>query len=63
VISWVLPQREATKADNRAQDLYPSERWVMARFPGAAEPMIFATLAWPVLKLTIGRVFSNRGSG
>ena len=34
VISWVLPQREATKADNRAQDFYPSERWVMARFPG-----------------------------
>ena len=34
VINWVLPQREATKADNRTQDFYPSERWVMARFPG-----------------------------
>jgi len=34
VIAWVLPQREATKADNRAEDLYPSERWVSARFPG-----------------------------
>jgi epoxyqueuosine reductase len=34
VVSWVLPQREATKADNRAEDFYPSERWVMARFPG-----------------------------
>jgi epoxyqueuosine reductase QueG len=34
VVSWVLPQREATKADNRAQNVYPSERWVMARFPG-----------------------------
>jgi ferredoxin len=34
VITWVLPQREITKADNRAQDFYPSERWVRARFPG-----------------------------
>jgi epoxyqueuosine reductase len=34
VISWVLPQREVTKADNRAEDFYPSERWVRARFPG-----------------------------
>ncbi len=34
VISWVLPQREVTRAENRAQDLYPSERWVRARFPG-----------------------------
>jgi len=34
VISWVLPQREVTKADNRGQDFYPSERWVRARFPG-----------------------------
>jgi epoxyqueuosine reductase QueG len=29
-----LPQREITKADNRAEKFYPSERWVMARFPG-----------------------------
>jgi epoxyqueuosine reductase len=34
VISYILPQREVTKADNRAEDFYPSERWVMARFPG-----------------------------
>jgi epoxyqueuosine reductase len=34
VISWILPQREVTKADNRAEDFYPSERWVRARFPG-----------------------------
>lgn len=34
VISWVLPQREAVKADNRAQDKLPSERWIRARFPG-----------------------------
>ena len=34
VISWILPQREITKADNRAEDFYPSERWVRARFPG-----------------------------
>jgi len=34
VISWVLPQRAITKADNRAQSFYPSERWVRARFAG-----------------------------
>lgn len=34
VISWVLPQREATKASNRAETRYPSRHWVMARFPG-----------------------------
>jgi epoxyqueuosine reductase len=34
IISWILPQREVTKADNRAEDFYPSERWVGARFPG-----------------------------
>lgn len=34
IISWVLPQREATKADNRKETLYPSRRWVHARFPG-----------------------------
>jgi epoxyqueuosine reductase len=34
VISWVLPQREITKADNRKEDFYPSRRWVQARFPG-----------------------------
>lgn len=34
VISWILPQREATKADNRKETTYPSKRWVHARFPG-----------------------------
>ncbi len=34
VISWILPQREATKADNRKEKLHPSRRWVQARFPG-----------------------------
>lgn len=34
VISWILPQREATKADNRKEKTYPSKRWVHARFPG-----------------------------
>lgn len=31
VISWVLPQTEATKADNREEKEYGSERWVRAR--------------------------------
>jgi len=34
VISWILPQREGTKADNRKETFYPSRRWVQARFPG-----------------------------
>jgi epoxyqueuosine reductase len=34
VISWILPQREPTKADSRKETLYPSRRWVQARFPG-----------------------------
>jgi epoxyqueuosine reductase len=34
VISWVLPQTEATKADNRRQSQYPSERWARARVQG-----------------------------
>ena len=34
VISWVLPQRTATRADNRKEKIYPSRRWVQARFPG-----------------------------
>ncbi len=34
VISWVLPQREDTRADNRKETFYPSRRWVQARFPG-----------------------------
>lgn len=34
VISWILPQREATKADNRKEQRYPSERWARARIYG-----------------------------
>ncbi len=34
VISWVLPQTEATRRDNRVQTLYPSERWARARIFG-----------------------------
>jgi len=34
VISWVLPHRDLTKADNRKETFYPSRRWVQARFPG-----------------------------
>ncbi len=34
VISWVLAQRKATRADNRREDFYPSARWVQARFAG-----------------------------
>ncbi|MEW6532775.1 MAG: epoxyqueuosine reductase [Thermodesulfobacteriota bacterium] len=34
VISWILPQRDVTKADNRKETFYPSRRWVHARFPG-----------------------------
>lgn len=34
VISWILPQTEATKADNRRENEFPSERWVRARMFG-----------------------------
>jgi epoxyqueuosine reductase QueG len=34
VISWILPQTEATKADNRQQTVYPAERWARARIFG-----------------------------
>jgi epoxyqueuosine reductase len=34
VISWILPQTETTKADNRKEATYPSERWVRARIYG-----------------------------
>ena len=36
VISWVLPQTQATKADNRRETTYPSERWARARIFGEA---------------------------
>ena len=31
VISWVLPQTRATKADNRKETRFPAERWTRAR--------------------------------
>jgi epoxyqueuosine reductase len=34
VISWVLPQTELTKADNRKETTYPAERWARARIFG-----------------------------
>jgi epoxyqueuosine reductase len=34
VISWILPQREQTKADNRRETFYPAERWARARIFG-----------------------------
>ncbi len=34
VISWILPQTEKTKADNRREITYPAERWARARIFG-----------------------------
>lgn len=34
VISWVLPHTKETKADNRKETFYPSERWARARIYG-----------------------------
>jgi ferredoxin len=34
VISWILPQTKATKADNRKERTYPAERWARARIFG-----------------------------
>jgi len=34
VISWILPQTRATKADNRKESVYPAERWARARIYG-----------------------------
>lgn len=34
VISWILPQTQATKSDNRRQSTYPAERWARARIFG-----------------------------
>ena len=36
VISWVLPQTEATRADSRAATVYPPERWARSRMFGEA---------------------------
>lgn len=37
VLVWILPQTEATRADNRKQTLYPSERWAHNRVFGEAK--------------------------
>lgn len=34
VVSWVLPQTSATKADNRQESTYPAERWARSRIFG-----------------------------
>jgi len=34
VVSWILPQTEATKKDSRKEKKYPSERWARARIFG-----------------------------
>jgi epoxyqueuosine reductase len=34
VISWILPQTRATKADNRKEATFPAERWARARIYG-----------------------------
>lgn len=34
VISWILPQTKISKADNRKEKIYPSERWARARIYG-----------------------------
>ncbi len=34
VISWILPQTETTKLDNRKQDIYPSDSWARSRIFG-----------------------------
>lgn len=36
VICWILPQTEATKADNRRETRYPAERWARTRSYGEA---------------------------
>ncbi|MFC2015757.1 epoxyqueuosine reductase [Chloroflexota bacterium] len=36
VISWILPQTTATRADNRDEMLFPSERWARSRIFGEA---------------------------
>lgn len=34
VVTWILPQRQATKVDNRREKTYPAERWARARIFG-----------------------------
>lgn len=42
VISWVLPQAEATKADNRSMEKLPAERWIRSRNFGEAFNLLLA---------------------
>lgn len=42
VISWVLPQTEATKKDNRSMEKLPAERWVRSRNYGEAFNLLLA---------------------
>jgi epoxyqueuosine reductase len=42
VISWVLPQTERTKSDNRKETSLPSERWVRSRNRGEEINMMLA---------------------
>jgi epoxyqueuosine reductase len=34
VVSWILPQTDATKADHRKETYFPSERWARSRIMG-----------------------------
>jgi epoxyqueuosine reductase len=34
VVSWILPQTEATKREQRAESVYPAERWARTRIFG-----------------------------
>ncbi len=36
VISWILPQTQRTKADNRKETVYPADSWARARIYGEA---------------------------
>ena len=47
VICWILPQTEATKADNRRETRYPAERWARARIFGE---QVNVKLRWHVVE-------------
>ena len=55
VISWVLPQTKATKADNRKETIYPSERWARARIFGE---MVNVKLRSHVVNALLGKGYS-----
>jgi ferredoxin len=52
VISWVLPHTDATRADNREENEYPSERWARARVFGE---MVNTTLRKHVVERLVSR--------